>query len=323
MSGRGRTEDGGTGHAWYGPPRAGGRHGTPAVDASMSLLNEVMYRPVDTAYAEAAQRPAVARSRAARARRAVVHLVLAVALGALTVSAISVLRTPPPDAVSGRTLLREQIEERSLAVSELQDETSALSTEIAELQADAVAAQNPALFAELARTELVSGAVAVRGPGLEVVLDDTAGGGTRTDPLARVQALDLQVLVNGLWSAGAEAVAINGERLTALSAIRGAGQAVLVDLAPVLPPYRVEAVGDVRSLQTGLARSGAQSHLTSIAGTYDIDVTVRAVSEVTLPGAGSSRLRFAELPQDATLVPGQAATPPDVGQSAPPDGGTP
>lgn len=321
MTAHGRHDDG-TGHVWYGPPRASGSHAAPAVDASMSLLNEVMYRPVDTAYAEAAQRPPVARGPAARARRATGHLVLAIALGALTVTAISVLRTPPPDAVSGRALLREQIEERSAAVSTLQEETGSLSTEIAELQEDAVAAENPELFAQLARTELVSGAIAVQGPGLEVVLDDTAGDGPRTDPLARVQALDLQVLVNGLWSAGAEAVAINGERLTALSAIRGAGQAVLVDLAPVLPPYRVEAVGDVRELQTGLARSGAQSHLSSIAGTYDIDVSVRAVPELTLPGAGSSRLRFATLPEDAVLVPG-ATTAPDVEQSTPPDGGTP
>ncbi|NCT90748.1 DUF881 domain-containing protein [Cellulomonas sp. APG4] len=319
--GEGRRE--GAGHAWYGPVRAGGTHAAPAVDASMSLLNEVMYRPVDTAYAEAAERPRVERSRAARVRRATVHLVLAAALGALTVSAISALRTPPPEAVSGRALLREQIEERSAAVSALQEETGALSAEIADLQEDAVAAENPELFAQLTRTELVSGAVAVQGPGLEVVLDDTAGGDTRTDPLSRVQALDLQVLVNGLWSAGAEAIAINGERLTALSAIRGAGQAVLVDLAPVLPPYRVEAVGDVRALQTGLARSGAQSHLMSIAGTYDIDVTVRAVPELLLPGAGSSRLRFADLPDDAPLVPDGTSTAADVEQSAPPDGGTP
>jgi uncharacterized protein YlxW (UPF0749 family) len=150
-----------------------------------------------------------------------------------------------------------------------------------------------------------------------VTLEDSAGEDERVDESHRVQAMDLQVVANALWSAGAEAVAINGERLTALSAIRGAGPAVLVDLAPLVPPYRVEAIGDVRALQTGLARSGAAGHLNWISASYGISSTVQAEQQLELPGAGSSRLRYATTPPSEPT-----RTTPDVTSSAPPDGGT-
>ena len=49
--------------------------------------------------------------------------------------------------------------------------------------------------------------------------------------------------MNGLWSVGAEAIAVNGQRLTAQSAIRSAAGAILVNYRPLKPPYRVEAIG--------------------------------------------------------------------------------
>src|SRR5690606_14290788 len=103
---------------------------------------------------------------------------------------------------------------------------------------------------------------------------------------------------NGLWAAGAEAIAINGHRLTTLTAIRSAGPAILVDLAPLVAPYRIEAVGDVRTLQTEFARSRAATHLAYIMATYDITSTTRAATELSLPGAGSTTLRYAVTGQD-------------------------
>ena len=100
-----------------GGRRPGRGHAAPAVDASMSLLYEVMYRPVDPGYAEAARRGPETLAPPARARRTVVNLLIAVLLGLITVSAITVLRTPRPDALEGRALLREQIDERSTAVA--------------------------------------------------------------------------------------------------------------------------------------------------------------------------------------------------------------
>ena len=51
-------------------------------------------------------------------------------------------------------------------------------------------------------------------------------------------AQDLQIVVNGLWDAGAEAISVNGQRLTSKSAIRFAGQAILVNYRPADPALR-------------------------------------------------------------------------------------
>ena len=106
---------------------------------------------------------------------------------------------------------------------------------------------------------LLSGATAVQGPGVKLVVDDakdSRSGRRRARARAvgfsdtgRVRDRDMQRVVNGLWESGAEAIAINGQRLTALSAIRAAGDAILVDNRPLVPPYTVLAVGDGKRLE--------------------------------------------------------------------------
>ena len=60
---------------------------------------------------------------------------------------------------------------------------------------------------------------------------------------------DVQLLVNDLWAAGAEAISIGGVRLQPSSAIRQAGGSILVDNRPVFWPITIEAIGDPSGLQ--------------------------------------------------------------------------
>lgn len=277
-------------------PEGSSRSGRP-VDASMGLLYEVMYHPVDTGYAEAAARPVVALSERARVRRTAVHLLLALALGLAISSAIVSLRTPQPSAVASRAVLEQEIADRTARAASIQASNEELSTQIAGLQSDALEAANPALFARLSQLELLSGAVAVQGPGLVLELDDAeATGSGDLDLLSRVQDVDLRIVTNGLWAAGAEAIAINGHRLTTLTAIRSVGPAILVDLAPLVAPYRIEAIGDVRGMQTAFARSRAANHLATITATYGIEWTTRSAPDLELPGSGGTTLRYATAP---------------------------
>jgi uncharacterized protein YlxW (UPF0749 family) len=274
----------------------------------MGLLHDLMNRPVEAGYAEAAGRGPRPVSGPARVRRTVLHLLIAVALGLVTASAVQSLRTPEPSALQSRVLLEAEIAERSAAADELQTANETVSAEIAQLQTAALAEADPQLLAEVEASELLSGAVAVAGRGLVLEVDDgPVTGGAQADPLSRVQDLDLQILTNGLWASGAEAIAINGQRLTALSAIRSAGPAILVDLAPLVAPYRIEAVGDVRDMQTAFARSSAARHLSMLTGTYGVVATMSAEDEIVLPGAGNTTLHHASAP---------AA---DVASSQPPD----
>jgi uncharacterized protein YlxW (UPF0749 family) len=104
---------------------------------------------------------------------------------------------------------------------------------------------------------------------------------------------DLQSVVNALWAAGAEAVALNGNRLTAQSAIRTAGAAILVNFVPVSSPYRLEAVGDPVALATSFALSPAAERMRSLAQLYGLGFGYQRAGRLTLPAAPAPVLRYA------------------------------
>lgn len=100
---------------------------------------------------------------------------------------------------------------------------------------------------------------------------------------------DLQMVVNGLWQAGATAIAINDHRLTSNSAIRSAGQAILVDYRPLVPPYRVLAVAKNADALAGRFRENqAGLYLEQLEARYGILWTLETLGQVTLPAAVDS-----------------------------------
>ncbi|WP_432503530.1 DUF881 domain-containing protein [Kineococcus arenarius] len=267
----------------------------------MSLLTEVMQRPVDPGYAAAAERRRAAgdpRPGRPRALSAVAALVLGTLLAVAGVRAA----VGAPKADRGRAELLERVEAATARAD-------ALAARAAQLRGDNAALAerlggDPAAAAGAVADALAvaAAAVPVSGPGLEVTLSDAA-----PDPVqvqgagapGRVVDRDLQTLVNGLWLAGAEAVAVDGVRLSSLSSIRAAGEAVLVDYRPLTPPYRVSAVGAPAALQTGLATSVAGRYLQVLQDNYGIGVDVRTASAedpLVLPAAGRLQLRVARPP---------------------------
>ncbi|MEL7974970.1 DUF881 domain-containing protein [Isoptericola sp. F-RaC21] len=269
-------------------------------DESMTLLVEVMEKPLDPGYAEEAER----RAEAARAGRptgrrglsVVLLLLLAALLGLLTVSAARQLRAPQADVAAARQVLENQIVDRRTEVESLQGRSVALSDEIEDLQHTALASEDPGLLQTLQRDGVVSGSAAVSGPGLVVSLSDGDAAQSESEPdaSARVRDADVQTVVNALWAAGAEAVSVDDQRLTSLSAIRNAGDAILVDLVPLPgPTYTIRAIGDPDDLQTAYARSGAPAYLQLLGSRYGIQSSVTPQSDLSLPGVGNQTLRYA------------------------------
>lgn len=283
---------------------------TRRLDASMSLLTEVMRHPLDPGYAEASARKAAPGYRHPRRSRSAIVLVVAVGLGAATAVAVVSLRAPEPAVLAARTLLEKQITDRTAQAAALRASNQALDDEVAALQAQALAAQDPALIARLKSGDAAAGATAVTGPGLRISLADApadASGNVPADSM--VQDTDLQAVVNSLWASGAEAIAVNGQRLTSLTAIRSAGSAILVDLVPLSGPYTVDAIGDPDTMQTRFARTPAASELAYLRSTWGISTDVAVKSSLRLPGAGALSLRFAgPLDPTATSAPSVTAT---------------
>ncbi len=306
-------------------------------DASMTLLREVMERPLDPGYAAAAARRTEGPRRLAPLAVAIT-VVVAVVCGAVVTSAVVELRRPHPEALQGRASLEEEIRARSAAVAARDRENRRLREQIAQAQTLALANDGGDALAERGRLlALVSAESPAQGPGLEISMNDAprpSDPAVGVDPRGNGQAdegrvldRDLQLVVNGLWSAGAEAVAINGQRLTALSAIRSAGLAILVDFRPLVPPYIVEAVGDPGRLQTGFAADMAGPYLQSLRDNWGVQAAIAVKERLELPGASAVTLRSATVPRPVPAFPTASATgsptnavtgPPPASRAAPP-----
>jgi uncharacterized protein YlxW (UPF0749 family) len=202
-----------------------------------------------------------------------------------------------------RTQLVADVQRRTAATDELARAAASLRGEVARLQAAGLSlgAAGRAAADRLAALELAAGVGPVTGPGVVVRLSDAPA--DQPDPAdprggdvgdGRVLDKDLQDVVNALWAAGAEAISINGLRLTTQTAIRSAGEAILVDYRPLSPPYTVRAVGDAKRLETTFVDGAVGRRLATYTSLYGLEFAVRRAAEQTLPGSGFPTLRLAE-----------------------------
>ncbi len=290
-------------------------------DASMTLLNDVIRRPLDPGYVEVAARKAAGLDTGPRGLRVAWVFIVAALLGILITTAVVSLREPKDGVVQARALLVDRIGRSRAQVATLRADNATVNQRIAALQSAALAASDPNLLASLNQYEVASGAVTVSGPGVRVTLDDAVQvrqNPDQADPSSRVMASDIQEVVNSLWAAGAEAISVNGERLTSLSAVNGAGLAILVDLNPLLPPYSVEAIGDPDTLRTRFSRPSATTRLELLGARYGIISSVSAVGHLELAGVGPATLLYAvvDVPQ-AVGTTAPTATPSVAAPSTP------
>jgi uncharacterized protein YlxW (UPF0749 family) len=290
----------------------------------------MMERPLDPSYAAAAQRRVDAGLPAATSTRSRTVLVAAVAVGLLlTLGALS-LRRPETVSSRARADLVAQIEARRADADARARQVQALQTEIDRAQANALGGEQAALAKRLSALSRSTGSDAVTGPGLTITLDDArkeGGGSADGDPRTqadsdegRVLSKDLQLVVNGLWEAGAEAIAVNGQRLTSRSAIRFAGEAILVNYRPLTRPYTISAIGNPESLEVEFAESAGGAYLRALEDNYGVRVSTARSDRPTLPGATSLTVRTAAPPtgSTATTSPPPGSTP--TGQGSTPQG---
>lgn len=278
-------------------PDASGRWKRP--DASMSLLADMTGDALDPGYAAAAARTGAAGRQRSRSNGRLALLAAVTAVGLLLATAAAKVRQDEPVAERQRERIIAEIQVRTAQTDRLQDELSRLHRETSRARAERLARSAAGRRAdrELRRLALVTGATPVEGPGIRVTVDDTAAGdgsgASAGAPGTRVLDRDLQQLVNALWAAGASAVAVDDQRLTAVTAIRSAGDAVLVDYRPVSPPYVVTAIGDPRTLEVRFADSAAGRLFRTLESTFGIRYDIERNDRLRLPGAAALTLHYA------------------------------
>jgi uncharacterized protein YlxW (UPF0749 family) len=285
----------------------------------MTLLTSMMERPLDPGYAAAAAERERAGLPPSTGTGTATVLVSALVAGLLLTLGALALRTPSTAAVKAKADLVAQIEARRGQVDREGNQLRALQTEVDTLQARALGQDQASVRSRLDALTLVSGGQAVTGEGIRVVLDNAPGAdGTSADGNPRTDAQrtegtvfskDMQVVVNGLWEAGGEAIAINGQRLTSRSAIRFAGEAILVNYRPLARPYTISVIGSKTSLQTEFAENAGGAYARALQDNYGIRVSIDAVDSMTLPAASSLTVRYARVPARQSASSTETGTP--------------
>jgi uncharacterized protein YlxW (UPF0749 family) len=107
---------------------------------------------------------------------------------------------------------------------------------------------------ELDDARILTGALPVKGPGVEIILDNGSGSVTGVGEYGVVKGIDVMRLVNELFTAGAEAVAVNGQRIVRIDA-RGLGTR-FPGQARLAAPFDIKAIGDPHTLATALSYRG-------------------------------------------------------------------
>lgn len=264
------------------------------VDASMSLLNNLMAHPIDEGYAVAAKTRSGQGGKQVRSRHRVMLVIAAAVLGFLLAVAAAQNYRSAPAAEKQRNELIDRVNQADGRLTDLRNHQSQLADEVRRLQASGLSndSAGTALQQKLDDLELQTGAISVTGPGIKAVIDDAKNA---DDKEGRLLDVDLQQLVNGLWTAGAEAISVNGHRLTSLTAIRGAGSAITVDYSSLTPPYTVLAIGDTATIPARFAQSSGGQWVQYLVSNFDVRMTITTEDSLLVPADATIALRYAKV----------------------------
>jgi uncharacterized protein YlxW (UPF0749 family) len=214
--------------------------------------------------------------------------------------------------------VRYTTQERSPLVEtalELQRQQEGLKVQVTDLRGRIQALEEQgqgttALFRELndqlEQARIAAGLIPLTGTGLVLRLEDSdrpADDANQADYL--VSARDIRTVIAELWLAGAEAISVNGERVTPTTGVLDIGHSILLNSAYIAPPYQVSAIGPTDLLeQLGLSRGWAEFVDTRV-GTFGLRISYAEPEVVEVPAfAGSIVLR-----RSRAVPPAPSATP--------------
>ena len=222
---------------------------------------------------------------------------VAIAVAAFLLGLLTVMAATQPRRASRdirRLELVDLIRAEDARVRRLRAAITDLRAQVTELERSDTAGLRE-LRGDVQDLALRAGGAALEGPGVTVLLDDSSSARSPTgDPNDLVvHERDIQTVVNALWAAGAEAVAVNGERLTATSAVRCAGNTLLLHGALHSPPYRIDAIGDPVRLSESFTVQPGVDRLVAAAEAFGLGLEVQTGTVRIVSGPPTAELSLA------------------------------
>ena len=226
--------------------------------------------------------------------------------------------------------VRYTTQERSPLVetaTQLQAQQDRLKTQILDLRTRIGAVENGEvgsaavvrdLNSQLQDARIAAGLIPLTGTGLVLQLEDSLEpvkpDTNQADYL--VGARDLRTVIEELWSAGAEAIAVNGERITPSSAVIDIGPSILINSSYLSAPYQITALGPKDLYARLSASAGFVDLIRARAQSYGIRVSFAEPASVDVPAfAGTVTLRYARPAASPSTTPSSPAGPSPSGGS--------
>ena len=224
--------------------------------------------------------------------RIVVVAAVALATGFLVAGQVKAQVLIPSNQVARYQALVRSVQDLEATNAELRRQITALRTQIDALETEAAgrSASTQALQSQVADLRAHAGLTAVHGPGVEVDLaNGVPGPDSGGQPRHLINYQDVQDVVNLLFARGAEAVAVNGRRITPLTAFSGSAGQVVVDQGPHLSsPIKVRAVGDRNRMAAALDDASVLPDIRARQVQFRLHLTFVGSPDITLPAYDSS-----------------------------------
>ncbi|MCV7192869.1 DUF881 domain-containing protein [Mycolicibacterium brumae] len=269
-----------------------------------NLLRELLSQHLDPGYRAMAQRRARTGKRRGRAAEAGWRVLAVALLGVVFAAAIAQTRSVESGLHDAQKVLVRNVRAAEADNDRLTGERDALAADVDALSRRQLSndAAGQALLEGLDRLGLAAGSAAVIGSGLTLTVSDPGAGRDLTDAAKQrgsdgrqvVLDRDLQLVVNGLWAAGAEAVSVGGVRIGPNATMRQAGGAILVDNHPVTSPYEVVALGPPNTLRDGFEGSAGMVRLRLLEASYGVRIDLRTGEGLSLPAGSVHDVRVAK-----------------------------
>jgi len=217
-------------------------------------------------------------------------LVPLTALGAGLLFATSASTAQGTDLRADRRLQLTELIARERDAVERQEQEAAELRRTVDGVATRVAAQDSRVqrAAAPAELELAAGLVPVTGDAVTVSIDDAPRRPGRP-PLSSdpndlvVHQQDVQAVVNALWSGGAEAMTLMGQRIVSTSAVRCVGNTVILHGRVYSPPFVVTAIGEPDALRGALDEDRGVAYFRTFVDRFGLGYGVQTERGTTLP----------------------------------------
>ncbi len=207
-----------------------------------------------------------------------------------------------PERVQFATSVQQVLAEQ---VGQLEDEQENLRAQLAAAEAQVLDFQTASTNSSSALAEvnrrleearLAAGLMALQGPGAVIEISDSKrvipDGENPANYIVLVD--DLRDIVAALWASGAEAIAINGERLVATSSIYAVGASILVNTAFLSPPFRIEAIGPQGLLDRFAEQPAFRVRVAQRIDVFGLEFASQSADALELPAfVGNTRFRWA------------------------------